>query len=127
MRRMLRSMCSCVRSRGARSLLGAGLVAVLMLAWACENDPATPAAGPRGPHRIVSLSPALTQMVIDLGAADKLVPMAAPIAYRDALRDQGVDFELVARGDHEMSDPAARTACVERIAGFFRPQFDKMS
>ena len=61
------------------------------------------------------------------GAADKLVPIAAPIAYRDALRDQGVDFELVARGDHEMSNPAARTACVERIAGFFRPQSDKTS
>jgi dienelactone hydrolase len=59
------------------------------------------------------------------GAADKLVPIAAPLAYREALRGQDVDFELVARGDHEMSDPAARTACVERIAGFFRPKSDK--
>ncbi|MHC5024744.1 MAG: alpha/beta hydrolase family protein [Planctomycetota bacterium] len=55
------------------------------------------------------------------GAADKVLPIAAGEEYAQRVRDAGhpVESLLVARGDHDLADPAVRASCLDRIRGFF--------
>lgn len=55
------------------------------------------------------------------GAADRMVRLADPMAYRDAIEAAGhdVDFVQVALADHLYSGEAARSACLEQVTRFF--------
>lgn len=76
----------------------ARIVALVLLLVACGREAAVPEADPRG---IASLSPAMTTMIVDLGAADRLVGRtpwcrtAGEIPVVGTL--EGVDAELLLR------------------------------
>jgi dipeptidyl aminopeptidase/acylaminoacyl peptidase len=55
------------------------------------------------------------------GAADRAVPAASSIQYRDAILAAGheVQHVLVAMGDRDFTNETARAACLDRISRFF--------
>jgi iron complex transport system substrate-binding protein len=60
-------------TRAARLLRSAAPVALALLAAACSKPVAPPAEGSDGPHRVVSLAPSLTDTLVALGLADRIV------------------------------------------------------
>ncbi len=59
--------------RAARLLRSAAPVALALLGAACSKPVAPPAEGPDGPRRVVALAPSLTDTLVALGLADRIV------------------------------------------------------
>jgi alpha-beta hydrolase superfamily lysophospholipase len=55
------------------------------------------------------------------GAADRTVPPASSLQYRDAIQAAGHEAQhmLVALGDHLFSNETARTVCLDQVSRFF--------
>ncbi|MHC4209988.1 MAG: alpha/beta hydrolase family protein [Planctomycetota bacterium] len=63
------------------------------------------------------------------GAADRTVPPASSLPYRDAVLAAGheVQHVLVALGDHVFSNDTARAACLDQMSRFFAAAAEKQS